>query len=92
MSAMVLSSMKRFIEMATKLKEIGVKNIHFYNSKNNDELTTPMVALVPFIDVVVLGKDAHCSMLMNRVVEEALARHILVISEDCIGDLAGRLY
>jgi hypothetical protein len=49
-----------------------------------------MIALVPFVDVVVLGKDAHCSTLMNKVAEEALARHVPVVSEDCIGDLAGR--
>jgi len=89
MSAMVLSSVKRFIDMSPKLEDLGVKNIHFYNSRGNDKLTTPMVALVPFVDVVVLGKDAHCSTLMNRVVEEALARHIPVVSDDCIGDLAG---
>jgi hypothetical protein len=29
MSAMVISSVKRFIEMSPKLEEIGVKNIHF---------------------------------------------------------------
>jgi hypothetical protein len=92
MSAMVLSSIKRFIDMSPKLEEIGIKNIHFYNSKGNEELTTPMVALVPFVDVVVLGKDAYHSTLMNRVVEEALARHIPVVSEDCIVDLAGCLY
>ncbi|WP_333654149.1 hypothetical protein [Dissulfurispira sp.] len=92
MSAMVISSVKRFIDMSPKLEEIGIKNIHFYNSKGNEELTTPMVALVPFIDVVVLGKDAYRSTLTDRVVEEALARHIPVVSEDCIADLSGRLY
>lgn len=92
MSVMVLSSVKRFIEMSPRLEDIGVKNIHFYNSKNNDELTTPMISLVPFVDCVILGKDAHCSALMTRVVEEALARHIPVVSEDCIGDLAGCFY
>jgi hypothetical protein len=92
MSAIVLSSVKRFIEMSSKLEDIGVKNIHFYNSQNNDELTTPMVSLIPFVDFVVLGKDAHCSPHMNKVVEEALARNIPVVSEDCLGDLAGCLY
>jgi hypothetical protein len=92
MSAIVLSSIKRFIDIAPKLEDIGVKNIHFYDSRGNDELTTPMIALVPFVDVVVLGKDAHCSSHMNKVVEEALARHIPVVSDDCIGDLAGCLY
>ncbi len=92
MSAMVLSSVKRFIDISEKLEEIGIRNIHFFNSKDNDELTTPMVALVPFMDVLVLGEDAHLSSYSNKVVEEAVARHIPVVSEDCIGDVEGCLY
>lgn len=92
MSAMVISSIKRFIEMSPKLEDLGVKNIHFYNSMSNDELPAPMVALVPFVDVVVLGKDAHCSPFMTKVVQEALARHIPVVSDDCIEDLKECLY
>ncbi len=78
--------------MSPKLEDIGVKNIHFYNSQGNDELTTPMIALVPFVDVVVLGKDANCSPHMNKVVEEALARHIPVVSDDCLNEMKNFCY
>jgi hypothetical protein len=92
MSAMVLSSVKRFIEISPKLEGLGVQNIHFYNSKNNDELTTPMVALVPFVDLVVLGKDANPSKNLSKVIDEAFARHIPVLSEDCLNEMKGFCY
>ncbi len=87
MSAMVISSVTGFVGMSKKLEEIGIKNIHFYNSINNDELTTPMITLMPFMDVVVLGKDADCSHDMARLVDEAMARHIPVVSEECLNEL-----
>lgn len=87
MCAMILSSVKRFIEISPQLESLGIKNIHFYNSTNNEKLTTPMLSLVPFVDVVVLGRDAYCSPLMNRVVEEALARHIPIFSEESLKEM-----
>ena len=37
MSAMVISSVKRFINMSPKLEAIGIKNVHFYSSESNGE-------------------------------------------------------
>ncbi|RJQ19308.1 MAG: hypothetical protein C4560_06475 [Nitrospiraceae bacterium] len=91
MSAMVLSSVKGFIDISQKLEGIGIRNIHFFNLQDNDELTTPMMALVPFMDMLVLGKDARLSSYSNKVIEEAVARHIPVVSEDCMGDMEGCL-
>lgn len=86
MSAIVLSSLKRFIDMSHKLEELGLRNIHFFNSQNN-ELSTPMMALVPFVDMLVLGKDANCFSYFDRLVNAVMDRHIPVISEDCIGEI-----
>lgn len=86
MSAMVLSSVKRFIEMSPRLEDLGVQNIHFYNSQNDGDLNTPMVALVPFVDCVILGKDANLSRHFKKVTDEAIARHIPVLSEDCLNE------
>ena len=88
MSAMVISSIKTFIEMSPKLEEVGVRNIHFYNSKSGDVHDAPMVSLVPFVDLVVLGKDANLSPQINKIVKEALDRHIPLVTEDCLGELA----
>jgi phosphopentomutase len=92
MSAMVLSSVKRFIEMSPKLEELGVQNIHFYNSQNGGDLNTPMIALVPFVDVVILGKDAGLSGHFNKVIDEAFTRRIPVLSEDCLYDMKNFCY
>jgi ABC-type uncharacterized transport system substrate-binding protein len=91
MSAIVLSPVEKFINMSPNLEKIGFKNIHFYNSRGNDELTTPMVALVPFMDAVILEKDVPCTHFLTKLIEEAIARHIPVITEDCIGAMEGCL-
>lgn len=87
MSAMVLSSVRRFIEMSPMLEELGIRNIHFYDAQNDGGLDHPVVALVPFVDCVVLGKDTNLSGQLSRVVEEAFARHIPVLSEDCLHEM-----
>lgn len=76
MSAMVISSIKRFIEMSPKLEELGLSNIHFYNSETIEDIDTPMIALVPFIDCVILGKEAKLSGQLTQVIDEAFARRI----------------
>ena len=91
MSAMVLSSIKRFIEMSPRLEDLGVQNIHFYNSQNDCALN-PMISLVPFVDVVVLGKDAHLSRHLKKVIDEAIARHVPVFSEDCLHEMKNFCY
>jgi len=91
MSAMVISSIKTFIDVSQKLEDIGVRNIHFYNSKNGDVYDAPMVSLVSFVDLIVLGKDAGISPQINEVVKEALDRHIPLVTEDYLDELAGRV-
>jgi hypothetical protein len=92
MSAIVISSIQRFIEMSPRLEELGIDHIHFYNSKRDNDLNTPMVALVPFVDFVVLGKDANLSRHLSKVMDEAFARHIPVLSEDCLHDMKNFCY
>lgn len=88
MSAMVISSVEVFSKMSKRLEDIGISNIHFYNSKSNKELSIPMIALMPFMDFVILGKDTHCSSSSYRqVILEAQARDIPVITQECIDDL-----
>ncbi len=48
-----------------------------------------MSVLVPFVDMVVLGKDAELSPSVNKVVKEALDRHIPLVTEDCLDEMAG---
>lgn len=86
MSAMVISSVRKFIEMSTRLEDLGFKNIHFYNSKSEGDIDTPMVALVPFVDFVILGKDAGLASYLPKIVDEAVARHIPVLSEECLNN------
>jgi len=84
MSAMVISSIKEFIEMSESLEKLGFENIHFYNSKNNGYLNTPIVSLLPFVDYVILSKDAGFSGDLARIIDEAISRNIPVLSEDCL--------
>lgn len=92
MSAMVLSSVKRFIEMSEKLEELGLDTIHFYNSEKDGNLNPPIVALVPFVDCVILSRDADLSRQLSSVIDEAFARHIPVLSEDCLHKLKNFCY
>ncbi len=84
---MIISSVKNFIEMSHDLEEIGFSNIHFYNSTNDSSLNAPMIALVPFVDFLILGSDAGLSPNLNRLINEAQARHIPVIREECINKI-----
>ncbi len=87
MSTMIISSMRKFIEMSDCIEEIGFSKIYFYNSSNNGNLNTPMIALVPFVDVLILGSDADRSLNLDRLIGEARARHIPVIKQECINKL-----
>jgi len=80
MRIMVISSVERFIDILPKLEDLRVSNIYFYNAKTNKDLNVPVITLIPFVDVVVVGKDAHCFHI-NRIIEEAKDRHVPVINE-----------
>lgn len=84
MSAMIISSLERFIGMAQKLEDFGVTNIHFCYAKDNGYLDPTIIAFVPFVDFVILGKDARYSPSLNRIINEAQTKHIPVLSEDSI--------
>ncbi len=84
MSAMVISSIQKFVEMSKSLDEIGVSNIYFYNPTNFLDTNMPIIALLPFADFVVLSKDAGFSGHLAKVVDEAISRGIPVLSEDCL--------
>lgn len=87
MSVIVISSVGRFIEMSRKLEGLGLQNLHFYNSQNDGGLNTPIAELLPFVDCVVLGKDANLLRHLDKVIDEAFARHIPVLSEDCFHEI-----
>ncbi|GAN34285.1 MAG: hypothetical protein DYG83_08265 [Candidatus Brocadia sp. AMX2] len=84
MSAMVISSLDRFISMARKLEAYGVTNIHLCYAKSTDDLDISVIALVPFVDYVILGQDAHYLPYLNQIVKEAQLRHIPVLPEERI--------
>ncbi|MFN3532186.1 MAG: hypothetical protein ACK41Q_06675 [Candidatus Brocadia sp.] len=84
MSAMIISSLDRFIVMARKLEEYGVTNIHLCYAKNNGDLDISVIALVPFVDFVILGEDAHYLPYLSQIIKEAQLRHIPVLPEERI--------
>lgn len=84
MSAMIISSLDRFIGMARKLEEYGVTNIHLCYAKSNGDLDMTVIALVPFVDFVILGKDAHYLPYLSQIIKEAQLRHIPVLPEERI--------
>lgn len=84
MSAMIISSLDRFIGMAKKLENSGVTNIHLCYAKNSSEVDISVIALVPFVDFVVLGEDAHCLPYLNQIINEAKIRSIPVLPEERI--------
>lgn len=83
MSALVIGNIKGFIDISSRLEDIGISIIHFYNSNNNGNLNTP-VTVLPFIDLLILGKEAFLSPHVNELIEGAFSRGIPVLSEDCI--------
>ncbi|MCF6154492.1 MAG: hypothetical protein E3K36_04405 [Candidatus Brocadia sp.] len=87
MSAMIISSLDRFIGMARKLETYGVTNIHLCYAKSTDDLDISVIALVPFVDFVILGKDAHYLPYLNQIVKEAQLRHIPVLPEERIASV-----
>lgn len=86
MSALVVSNIKSFIRISRKLEDIGISNIHFYNSMNGSP-DIPMLSLIPFIDLVVVDGSAGSCPYMKKVREEAEARHIYVVSDECLDNL-----
>ncbi|HHT9106755.1 MAG TPA: hypothetical protein ACFYD7_12920 [Candidatus Wujingus californicus] len=56
----------------------------FLSRKNNGDLDISVIALVPFVDFVILGKDAHYLPYLNQIVEEARTRRIPVLPEERI--------
>jgi hypothetical protein len=87
MSAVVVCSVNGFLEILTKLVGLGIDAIHFYNAHNEEDRNPPIFALVPFVDCVILGRDAGFSGQLSRVIEEAITRHIPVLSECCLDSL-----
>lgn len=81
MSAMIISSTESLISISKRLESIGVSNIHFYDSRGT-EFSAPLVALVPFVDCLILGEGARTCPLIDRVLREASARHVPVLTED----------
>jgi len=81
MSAMVISSLDRFIGMARILENSGVTNIHLCYAKHTDSLDLSVIALVPFVDYVIVGEDAHRLPYLKQIITEAQLRQIPVLPE-----------
>ncbi len=92
MSGMVISSVKKFIEMSQALQELGLDTIHFYNSENNRDPDPPMVTLVPFVDCIIVCKDTNYSGRFNKVIDEAYARRIPLLTEECLHEMKNFYY
>ena len=84
MSAMVISSLDRFLSVARKLEGSGVTNIHLCYAKQMDKFDLSVVALVPFVDYVIVGEDAHNLPYLKHIITEAQLRQIPVLPEDRI--------
>jgi len=84
MSAMIISSLDRFIEVTRKLESCGTTNMHLCYAKNTGDLDTSVIALVPFVDFLILDKDAHYSTYLDQIIKEAQIRCIPVLPEDRI--------
>ncbi len=84
MSAMIISSLDRFIGMARKLEDSGVTNIHLCYAKSTDNLDLSVIALVPFVDYVIVGEDAHGLPYLKHIITEAQLRQIPVLTEERI--------
>ncbi len=82
MSAMIVGSLDRFFGMAQKLEDSGITSMHLCCAKNDDDLDITALALVPFVDIVILSKDAHSLPYLNKIVSEAQLRHIPVLPEE----------
>lgn len=84
MSAMIISSLDRFIGMARKLENSGVTNIHLCYAKSTDNVDLSVIALVPFVDYVIVGEDAHCLPYLKQIIMEAQLRNIPILPEERI--------
>ena len=82
MSTMVISSTKTLSKIVKKLEDRGVKNIYFYCTERNDSLTAPMMVLLSYVDVVIIGNDTDRSPQVKQLIKHAGAVHVPVISED----------
>ncbi len=87
MSAMIISSLDRFIGMARKLENSGVTNIHLCYAKSTDKLDISVIALVPFVDSVIVGEDAHCLPHLKQIITEAQLRNIPILPEERIASV-----
>lgn len=87
MSAMIISSLDRFIGMAKTLEDRGVTNIHLCYAKSTDDLDLSVIALVPFVDFVIVGEDARSLPYLKQIITEAQLRHIPVLPEERIASV-----
>ncbi len=92
MSAMVISSVKKFIDMSMVFQELGLDTIHFYNTENSFDFELPMVAVVPFVDCIIMCKDTNYSVSLSKAIDAAIARGIPLLSDDCLQELKNFCY
>ena len=83
-SAMVISSAEGFAGMAKPLEDYGITNIHFCSVREKTDLDVTAIAFVPFVDFIIVGRDAGGSPYLNTILREAKELQIPVLTESCI--------
>lgn len=66
MSALAISRIDSFIEISKRFEKIGVSTVHFYNSEF-DSFELRASAVVPFIDMLVIGKAIEAVPHINKI-------------------------
>ncbi|MCF6148038.1 MAG: hypothetical protein E3K37_05210 [Candidatus Kuenenia sp.] len=84
MSAMVISNAEGFAGMVKPLEDYGITNIHFCSAREKRDIDPTAIAFVPFVDFIILGKEAGYSAQINSILREAKERQIPVLHESCI--------
>lgn len=84
MSVMIIGSQNHLNKVLDCLNGLKIDNIYFYNANSGSLFTPTINGLLPFVDVVVLGKEATSMCGFSNIFDNAIARKIPLIAEDCI--------
>ncbi len=85
MAVMIISGIKRLMDMSSVLEKSGITDIRFYNSTLRKALAEPILPVVRFMDILILGKDARFLPHLREIIAEAKRCCVPVISEENLG-------
>jgi hypothetical protein len=75
------------MELSRIIESRGISNIRFYNSTLRRVLAEPILPVVRFMDILILGKDARFLPHLREVLNEARRCRVPVISEENLWQL-----